>query len=157
MGAYLWIQAKVSAVPFNPFKMFNRKHEAVQNLQYLSFLLVKAQMNDFFFLQYLLGWPCGPHIPCLAAAVLSFQQWCSGLLISFLLVILVCYFGLFVCSFVQRRWSWNQRMTSSSATRQRPWQFWKRLTYLSEEREIVSETYRFWKACFLSKSRPHLQ
>lgn len=36
-------------MPFNPFKMFNRKHKAVQNLQYLSFLLVKAQMNDFFF------------------------------------------------------------------------------------------------------------
>lgn len=62
-------------MPFNPFKMFNRKHKAVQNLQYLSFLLVKAQMNDFFFfLQYLFGRPCGPHIPCLAAAVLSFLQ-----------------------------------------------------------------------------------
>lgn len=36
-------------MPFNPFQMFDRKHKAVQNLQYLSFLLVKAEMNAFFF------------------------------------------------------------------------------------------------------------
>lgn len=36
-------------MPFNPFKMFDRKHKVVQNSQYLSFLLVKAQVNDNFF------------------------------------------------------------------------------------------------------------
>lgn len=37
-------------MPFNLFKMFNRKHKFVQNSRYLSFFTVKAQMNVFFFL-----------------------------------------------------------------------------------------------------------
>lgn len=55
-------------MPFSPFKIFNRKHKVVQNSRYLSFLLVKAQVNDNFFLQYLFCGPCGPHVPCWAAA-----------------------------------------------------------------------------------------
>jgi len=35
-------------MPFNPFKMFSRKHKVMQNFQYLIFLLVKAHMNDNF-------------------------------------------------------------------------------------------------------------